>query len=373
MNKVFIVEDEEILREGMKNNINWEQEGFIYCGDACDGEEALPLIQKTSPDIIITDIKMPFMNGLELSRRVKMDKPSTKIILLTGYDEFDFAREAISIGADEYLLKPFSAKKILDTLNMISDKIKKEKADKVLSFEKYTLEKELLKNFENKSGYIHDFYKNDNQDIEEFFKFGKPNEIENFTNAYIKNLLEYGEHSYIFTYYVFMNLFVLTSKFLKTLGENRIENIFPQVKNIDSFCMEITDSLKLKDALRGIFIKIINLREEHKQDKYGSLVEEAKSYIRRNFHNQDLSLNSVAYSVHVSPNHFSNIFKNSTGESFTDYLIKFRIEKAKELLNSTTLKTYEISEKIGYPDPHYFSYIFKKITGLTPSEFKKNN
>lgn len=373
MNKVFIVEDEEILREGMKNNINWEKEGFIFCGDASDGEEALPLIQKTAPDIIITDIKMPFMNGLELSRRVKLESPSTKIILLTGYDEFDFAREAISIGADEYLLKPFSAKKILDTLNLISEKIKKEKTDKVLSFERYTLEKELLKNFENKKDLIHEFYKTDNAEIEEFFKFGKISEIDNFTETYVKNLQEYGDHSYIFTYYVFMNLFILASKFLKILGENHIERGIPQVKNIDSFCMEITDSIKLKDALKNIFFRVIHLREEHKSDKYGSLVEEAKSYIRKNYHNQNLSLNNVAYNVHVSPNHFSNIFKNSIGESFTDYLIKYRIEKAKELLNSTTLKTYEISEKVGYPDSHYFSYIFKKITGFTPSEFRKNN
>ena len=373
MHKVFIVEDEEILREGMKKNINWEEAGYEFSETAKDGEEALTLIRKCMPDIIITDIKMPFMNGLEMSKIIKEENPSIKIIVLTGYDEFDFAREAISIGADEYLLKPFSAKKLLNSLNQISEKIIKEKEEKVLTYEKYILEKELLKTFENKGENIQEFYKNDNEIIEDFFKFGKLTEIDSFVNNYVKNLKESSINSYIYTYYIFMNLFMSTSKFLKNIGEVKLEDVFPEIKDIEFFCIETHNDNRLKEAIRDIFFKVINFRENHKTDKYGVIIEEAKSFIRKNLSNPDLSLNLVAYNIHVSPNHFSSIFKSSTGESFTDFLIKIRIEKAKELLNSTTLKTYEISEKIGYPDSHYFSYIFKKNTGLTPSEFKKKS
>lgn len=98
MVKVFLVEDEIVMREGIKNNIKWEQEGFEFVGEASDGELAYPLIQKTRPDILITDIKMPFMDGLELSRLVKQEMPDMKIIILSGYDEFEYAKEAISIG-----------------------------------------------------------------------------------------------------------------------------------------------------------------------------------------------------------------------------------------------------------------------------------
>ena len=106
MLKVFLAEDEIVMREGIKNNIDWQGEGFEFVGDAGDGELAYPIIQKTRPDILITDIKMPFMDGLELSRLVKHELPETKIILLSGYDEFQYAKEAIDIGITDYLVKP---------------------------------------------------------------------------------------------------------------------------------------------------------------------------------------------------------------------------------------------------------------------------
>jgi two-component system response regulator YesN len=113
MLKVFLVEDEVVVREGMKNNIHWEKEGFIFVGEASDGELAYPLIQKTRPDILITDIKMPFMDGLELSRLVKQEMPDVKIIVLSGYDEFEYAKEGISIGITDYLVKPISGSQLL--------------------------------------------------------------------------------------------------------------------------------------------------------------------------------------------------------------------------------------------------------------------
>ena len=106
MIKVFLVEDEIVMREGIKNTISWEKEGFQFAGEASDGELAYPLIQKTRPDILITDIKMPFMDGLELSRLVKKELPAIKIIILSGYDEFKYAQEGINIGIADYLLKP---------------------------------------------------------------------------------------------------------------------------------------------------------------------------------------------------------------------------------------------------------------------------
>ena len=112
MIKVFLVEDEIVMREGIKNNIDWEREGFEFVGEASDGELAYPLIQKARPDILITDIKMPFMDGLELSRLVKQEMPDIKIIILSGYDEFAYAKEAIKIGITDYLVKPIAGAKL---------------------------------------------------------------------------------------------------------------------------------------------------------------------------------------------------------------------------------------------------------------------
>jgi YesN/AraC family two-component response regulator len=123
MLKVFLVEDEIVMREGIKNNIEWEKEGYQFAGEASDGELAFPMIKEIKPDILITDIKMPFMDGLELSRLVKKEIPNIKIIILSGYDEFEYAKEAIKIGVTDYLLKPMSGAKLLEAVNKVGETI----------------------------------------------------------------------------------------------------------------------------------------------------------------------------------------------------------------------------------------------------------
>lgn len=143
MKKVFLVDDEMAIREGIGKSINWNQEGFIYCGDASDGEVALPLIEKTQPDIVITDIKMPFMDGLELSRILRQKMPSVKIIILSGHDEFEYAREAMRIQVTEYCLKPVSSQDLLNVLKKVASKIVEEEiSHKRLS----ALEEQVLQN-----------------------------------------------------------------------------------------------------------------------------------------------------------------------------------------------------------------------------------
>ena len=132
MLKVFLVEDEMIIRNGVKNNIPWEQEGFTFVGEAGDGELAWPLIKQTKPDILITDIRMPFMDGLELSGLVRKELPDTKIIILSGYSEFDYAKQAINLGVANYLLKPISGEKLLEAVKQVADIIREERAQALL-------------------------------------------------------------------------------------------------------------------------------------------------------------------------------------------------------------------------------------------------
>lgn len=132
MIKVFLVEDEAIIRRGIKNKIPWETEGFEFVGEASDGELAYPMIKKTKPDIVITDIKMPFMDGLELAAIIKKEMPDTKIIILSGYNEFEYAKTAISIGVTDYELKPISSERLLETIKRVADIIREERAQKAL-------------------------------------------------------------------------------------------------------------------------------------------------------------------------------------------------------------------------------------------------
>ena len=121
MLKVFLAEDETLIREGLRDNIPWEQYGYRFVGEAADGEIALPLMRKTKPDVLITDIKMPFMDGLSLSRIVREELPKTKIIIISGYDDFEYAQEAIAIGVDQYLLKPVTRMNLRKVLQELKD------------------------------------------------------------------------------------------------------------------------------------------------------------------------------------------------------------------------------------------------------------
>ena len=127
MYSVFLVDDEPIVLEGIRTKIDWESSGFTFAGEATDGEIALSMIHELKPDILITDIKMPFMDGLELSAAIKKIQPWIKIIILSGHDEFEYAKKAISIGIEDYLLKPFTADDILTSLKKVAAHIDKER------------------------------------------------------------------------------------------------------------------------------------------------------------------------------------------------------------------------------------------------------
>ena len=124
--KVFLVEDETVIREGLRDRIPWDQFGYRFVGEAADGEMALPLIRKTRPDVLITDIKMPFMDGLSLSKIVSKEFPRMKIIIVSGYDDFEYARRAIEVGVDQYLLKPVTRMKLKTVLLELKDKIEQD-------------------------------------------------------------------------------------------------------------------------------------------------------------------------------------------------------------------------------------------------------
>jgi two-component system response regulator YesN len=127
MYKVFLADDEIVIREGIRNGFPWDDSQFILCGEAPDGEIAIPMIQELKPDILVTDIRMPFMDGLELARRVSRDMPWVHIVILSGYDEFSYAKEAISLGVNEYMLKPVSAQELDEVLSRIAKKIHQER------------------------------------------------------------------------------------------------------------------------------------------------------------------------------------------------------------------------------------------------------
>lgn len=536
MLKVFLVEDEIVVREGIKNNIKWEQEGLKFVGEASDGELALPMIQNLRPDIIITDIKMPFMDGLELSRLVKKELPKVKIIVLSGYNEFDYAKQAINIGITEYLLKPISPAKLLQAVKEVAKKVEKENEQEeyVKQFKREMLEnkkiekqkffndlmfreismtemierakaldmdlvaqafnvilfkvmlkddtstsyskeivritdsmdelisecddiymfdraaegwgflvlddmaadtrmmqqrvlepiitevaqydnleyfggvgktvqrlRELPESFDQanrafsyrymgKSNQIIcyedigkmnlllddtinlntlDIGKIDRKILVNFLKSGSSEEVKHFIIDYFAGLGEDNINSLLFRQYVAMDMYFGTVAFIEELGYHS-KDIIENCGEIRGVAGELITVESTKRYLEQILEKALELRDNIAMKKYGGLIDGAIKYIRDNYAKEDISLNLVASSVNMSPSYFSTIFSQEMGKTFIEYLTNVRMEKAKELLMCTNMKTSEIGFEVGYKEPHYFSYIFKKTQDCSPKEFR---
>lgn len=420
MIKVFLVEDEIIVREGIKNNIEWKKEGFEFVGEASDGELAFPLIQKTEPDILITDIKMPFMDGLELSRLVKQEFPDIKIIILSGYDEFEYAREGIKIGIAEYLVKPISGSQLLESVKKVGEIVTDEKRRK-----RYmkNFEKEQEENARIAKGNLFRNLISGKRSISELLKEGRKLGIELTAPKYnlilfqyffdddnseclqsrnaIGNLIEkiveeksgilLGEREMIGWMFLLKeteeeSLEILEKSLLEELCD--VAGLFPDVEYFGGVGKPISRLSELNkcyakasQAFAYRYLKPHNQivygakiecddAEVVSRKKYSTLLKDAKKYIQNNFSNEEISLNMVAANVNLSPNHFSSIFRQETGQTFIEYLTFVRMERAKELLRSTAMRNIEIALEVGYKDAHYFSYLFKKTVGCTPKEFR---
>lgn len=531
MLKVFLAEDEFIIREGIKNNIDWQAHGYEFCGEASDGELAFPLIQKTRPDILITDIKMPFVDGLALSRLVKKELPETEIIILSGYEEFDYAKEAIQIGVARYLLKPINGETLLQEIDSVAEIIlgkQKEKeirekyqkemeenslrdqmdlfqhlvtgdcsmeellsvADKLdlkimapwysivllkiqsmkHEYEEYSgsivvvderiaklaepehvlifdralegraflfkadsedellaYQKEYLGNVkEVLSGYVNLRYfggigtpvnrlreipasfedashafahrylvaescildssllmqegaaeqedfrisavnpeQIDRAKMQEFLRTGDLDEVIYFVDEFFGKLDGGAMKSRIFRQYITMDAYFSIVDFLKGLGLQKDEIEAP-----DQDSSILQDEKNSMDYIVRIMEKALVLREKKASSRYEDVVSEVIHYIEDNYAQEELSLNLLASHVNFSPNHLSMIFSQQTGQTLIRYLTDYRMNRAKELLRCSSKKSSVISMEVGYKDPHYFSYLFKKTQGMTPTQYR---
>lgn len=532
MLKVFLVEDEFVVRQGIKNNIDWVSHGYEFCGEASDGELAFPMIQKMRPDIVITDIRMPFMDGLELSKLIKKELPEIEIIILTGHGEFEYAKEAIKIGIAEYLLKPINGEELLKEVDRLALKIEERRKEREIrqkymkemeenSFKErkdlfqylvtgnksmaellelaekldidlsamwynvilikfqsmnhahdeysgslieieHKLEKvndhdsqilvfdrnlegkalllkadtreELLKkqqhvitkvtevmqeyehvryfggigvpvnrlreipvSFERAShAFAHrylvedsrildssemkqsiyseeeDFDINevspkqlDRNKIREFLKIGDREEAIYFVEEFFKDLRTNAMKSVMFRQYIIMDAYFCVIDFLEGL----------QIPKSEIEPLDITSGiLQNEEAAMSYVVKIIakalELRDKTASNRYKDVVDEVMTYIEKNYADEELSLNLLASHVNFSPNHLSMVFSQQTGQTLIKYVTDYRMNKAKELLRCTNKKSSVVSMEVGYKDPHYFSYLFKKTQGMTPTQYR---
>lgn len=400
MYKVFLAEDEAAMRAGVRNNIDWDGSDFTLAGEAPDGELALAQMQEIMPDILITDVKMPFMDGIELSRNVRKSMPWMKIIILSGHDEFEYAKQAISIGIEEYLLKPVTSKKLMETLKEVAVHIEEDKeklrnienlkndakqirAERLLSdllYNNVTLSEALP--LADELGLSFESYYYLLMLLEPDAITKESNNIEDPAIAHIRKTLKDWGNSVFFGLGLDRIVCVLLGDEADTLEEDAYA-CAQAVRFELERDMSCTVSIAIGSIVSAVedwskSMEALDVARKHSRDsitgsKYGDIIMQAQKYIHDNYNQQDISLHTVAEQVNISPNHFSTVFRQETGETFINYLTNIRLNHAKTLLETTQMRASDIGYEIGYNDTHYFSHVFKKNTGKTPKEFRSDN
>ena len=547
MYKLILVDDEEEVRKGISKKIEWEKYGFQIAGEAENGREALEIAEKTIPDVVITDIKMPFMDGLTLSEQLREKFPTTRVVILTGFDEFEYAQKAVKLNVVEYVLKPVSSQDVIDILTRIKSKLDEEFAQKEDIYalrEHYRKSLPVLKekflaslvtgrvkkdeiqektdkyNINlNGKGFIvsaisldnmrqgHNNDVNRQESSKSMFKLPEDRELLEFAvfniveeiiekhslgtafshndqivvisvsgqserdeiinktlsaleeirqsvEKYLKHTITIGVgnpyNNIIHTNNSYHNA-ISALDYRLAIGNNRIiliEDVEPQsVKRIvfDAqkehsliTAIKLGTAAELSKAVDDLFEEIINVKAAFKdyqvyilelittihkaarnsnidlsgvfgpdynpfvelykyndlqaikawikelctgvmksitssrQNACSQIVHKAMEYIKGNYHESDITVNKVCKYLHISPTYFSAVFKKEVKTTFINYLTQVRMEAAKELLRTSSMKSFEIAEKVGFAEPNYFSYCFKKNFGISPSEYRNS-
>ncbi len=381
MLKVFLVEDETIVREGFRDIIPWRQYGYVFVGEAADGEQALPLIRASRPDVLITDIRMPFMDGLVLSRLVSRELPDTKIIIISGYDDFEYARQALRIGVEQYLLKPVTKAMLIRTLVEVREKIQSEQEKKEPPKEQQRRdqdqetvpetpplpartaqpekEEQSLKNL--------DMAAVDPGILREFLRNGAPGEIRRFAQDYVKSLGNAADSS-LFCQYVMLNVRFLALAYTEELGCAQAE-LLEGLTVMEMIGRTVSRS-ELEEYTAQVLERALELREREAKSRHRGMISGALAFIDEHYTEESFSLKDAAGFMNVSASYFSAAFSQEMGQTFVEYLTQKRMERAKELLRRTDKRTAEIAGETGYRDPHYFSFVFRKTQGCTPREYR---
>ena len=411
--KVFLADDEIVVREGIRESFPWDETPYVLVGEAPDGEMALPIIRDTNPDIVITDIKMPFMDGIELCRTLRTQMPWIGIIVLSGYDEFEYARQCLTLGVKEYLLKPINAEDLRAVLDKVSRQIEDErKAVEHAASLRARMEvggklvKEKLTGSlfsdeaaeEDAGGVLAQlasmgckvpapYYtvidalfspKSEGQEAATLLAERNgglvlPSPGRTGTRFLVAGDSEESveERAYSFAGSLLRELERMGSTEVRIgIGDivDKPEAIYQSFRTARHIRHLLTDRSDEKYIILGT---------REMGDKSGentpSVISEAKLYMSQNYSNPNLMLQDVAKAVGMSNSRFSTVFSQQNGQTFTEYLMYLRLNKAKEMLRTTNLRSSQIAGEVGYNDSHYFSYIFKKNVGITPSEYRSQN
>lgn len=394
MYKVMIVDDEPLVRQGIKNSVNWDNHGVEQILEAGDGKRALELYHEAYVDIIITDIRMPRMNGLELIKNLKLEKREPILIVLSGYSDFTYLQEAIRMEVTDYLLKPLDPEELNQIIGTAVSRIRMNRQGKALVRDGINLLREntfmrmmegnIQKNeLKEKLKHLQIEINKGNYRISIFKLHPDPEipkadlSIITYACANVCNELM-KEKGYGLSFSYEESKVILLYDTGKKLSE--IEEFQLELQKILQTVLEIEGSYgigkaveELEEAAYSYTTAGLALEEtdtEVEQKEYSKLVKDLLVYIGEHF-KENISLKEIADILYVNPSYLGYIFKKEYGISFLEHVNRLKAGYGKKLLKTTNLKIYEIAEKVGFSNTRYFVEIFKKYEGIIPSYFRK--
>ena len=349
--KIMIVDDEKLLRNGFKNMTDWSAKGINIIGEALNGEDALEKLKTISPDIVITDIKMPIMDGVTLTKKIKELYPHILILVLSSHDDYDYVRESMKNGASDYLLKAsIDIDDLCDTLKRITQDSQKPSL------------------YNSKNSNIESVKLNfsiDKTKIRNYLEFQQYDVLK----EYVATILKLSSPiPVIYMQDILRELFFFIEYTLDTLGS--IDKSLKDRKYTNSATVNSISTLQ--EAItwfNSTIDEIIKSNISHNK-KHTEIIKQINSYIEENFATS-ISLSNIADKFFINKNYLCDIYKSETNSTITDYITTLRIDKSKELIRDTNLTLTQISYEVGYQNTSYFNRVFRKKTGISPSEYMK--
>lgn len=374
MLKVLLVDDEPFILQGLSVIIDWEANGFEIVETASNALDALEILQKKKIDLVITDIKMPKMTGLELVEKVRKENLSDAyFVILSGYNDFSFVRNALQNNCVDYMLKPVEMEELLEVLRKVraqyeadnkekDDNSQAEKDVMVKSFWGFDSGETPNWNLTDKKinkqkvdALIHAVEIGDKEEIETgvldvFEELGIDSPEDRVVNMIIN--------------YMFFQLIHLASEQDENVNQQEV------FKFIINNSMEQEGGLEGKEGLKLLLTDFADYLSQLRGNQAKGVLGKIEADVRENY-KENLTLKDLSRKYYVNAAYLGQIFKKQYGESFKDYLNRIRIEKAVDLLLHTDMKIYEVAEAIGYKDMDYFINKFIAVNGCTPAKFRK--
>ncbi|KIL38448.1 hypothetical protein SD70_26425 [Gordoniibacillus kamchatkensis] len=393
--RVLIADDEPKIRRGLRSGVDWPSFGMELVGEAEDGLEALELAESMRPDVVLVDICMPLLNGLEFIDKMQQFLADAIIVIVSGHNEFVYAQQALKLGVSDYLLKPVSKEQLYEVLEAAKERLLERKYIDWTARQVSSHMPQVKERFLNSwiDGAL------TAQEIREQLGYLQVALDSPFCVVLIKvldrirrnegNPREWDRRLLLFAVqnvaedvvrqrgagFVFADrsdhIIVISAEACPGEGVD----IGAAIASAVEAYLKITVIALYRDGIGDVAQAPLAYREllqaAAEESRATPIVVLAKKYIRDHYHKEDLTLKDVADVFNMSPSYLSRLLRQETGASFIDYLTETRIKQAALLLLDPTIKIVEVASRVGYNGQHYFSMAFKKQMGVSPAEYRK--